>query len=167
MKKTDLHNFLTSFGNSISNENKELYKKIIDTTGIETFNNPSEFHTAIMYPFEKFIKGYISTEIKDNYDIKFIYLNYRYIENNFRYYIELFDGFACCTDKARTILKSILNYYLTSEEIKFNYDQEYTFHLPKKIFTNHNQIIDFYKGIQNLHLGNPKKYLETVKILMQ
>jgi len=60
-------------------------------------------------------------------------------------------------------MKALIEFYRTGEKIQWNYKQEYTFHLPKEIFETHEKIITFYEGLKNLFYGNPTKYLEVMK----
>ncbi|HNQ21269.1 MAG TPA: hypothetical protein PKI46_09430 [Bacteroidales bacterium] len=159
MNKDILKQFLESFSETIDNENAELFKRIVEDIKIKDFENPEEFYIAVLYPWKKFIKGFLKATLNANYDIEFIYTQYRFIENHFQNVIEKTEGSACCADKSRTIVKAILNYYLTGEKIEFNYEQEYTYHLPKLVFTTHEDIISFYESLKSLHLGNSKLFL--------
>ena len=167
MIKTDeLKDFLTAFSGSIENEQLELYKKIIENSEMKSFNGANEFFYAVLYPWEKFISGFLKTKLKASDEVVFIYKNSQYIDRNFAELFRKFEGLACSADKSRTIVKAILNFYTTGEKINFDYDGEYTYHLPEKIFKNHDDIIMFYRGLKNLMSGNSLVYLESLKKLI-
>lgn len=161
-----MRNVLTSLSDSFTQEQIDLYNKLstgMDITDIQKF---SDFYYKILYPHEKFITGLIKTEISDNNDILFIFKNSKIIESNFRYWIELKEGSACCADKSRTILNKIVDFYKNDTTIEFDYSGEYTYHLPKIVFTTHESIIEFYLAIRGLVYGNPNNYLESIKNLI-
>lgn len=167
MKTEDLKGFLDSMVGHIEKEEIELFKKIIDSNNINhNFDSYEEFYLFVKFPFEQFISGFLKSELKMNNELQFIYSNSQFIERHFEKLIEQIEGSACCADKSRTIMNSIIDFYKSDIEIVFNYDSEYTFHLPKKIFTNHNCIIDFYQGLKYLFYGNPEKYLIAYKNAM-
>jgi len=167
MIKTDeLKDFLTAFSGSIENEQLELYKKIIENSEMKSFNGANEFFYAVLYPWEKFISGFLKTKLKASDEVVFIYKNSQYIDRNFAELFRKFEGLACSADKSRTIVKAILNFYTTGEKIDFDYEGEYTYHLPETIFKNHDDIILFYRGLRNLMSGNSLVYLESLKKLI-
>lgn len=162
MKTKDLTAFLTSMSDSIEEEEFELYRKIIEGSEIPQFDSYSEFYIAVLYPFEKFIRGFIKSEIANNDDVVFIITNSRFIENNFQRLIEDKEGMGCCADKSRTIMMRLIDFYTTGNKIVFNYEAEYTFHLPKTVFKTHDHIVMFYEGLKSLWHGNNQKYLQVL-----
>lgn len=163
MKTENIKKFLNSLSNKIDDDNIELYEKIIDSSKIEYFNNPEEFYFTILYPWEQFISGYLKTELNANEDIEFIYKNSKYIQRHFTNLFREHEGYVCCADKSKTIIEGLLNFYTNGKKIKFDYNNEYTFHLPKKIFKNHDEIIDFYKALKSFFYGNPQKFNKLSK----
>ena len=97
--------------------------------------------------------------ISKNEEIRFIYMNYTYITNHFDFWFEKIEGSACSHDKTKTVIRKIINFYLYNEIINFDYNQEYTYHLPKKIFKGHDSIVNFYQSIKHLYYGKPNKYM--------
>jgi hypothetical protein len=51
---------------------------------------------------------------------------------------------------------------MTENEISWDYSAEYTYHLPKQIFTTHSEIIEFFNGIHHLYYGNPDAYIKAM-----
>ena len=167
MKTKQIGNFLESMMGAIDRKEIELYKKLVDGSQIENIDDHEEFFFGVLYPFEQFVSGLIKTEIADNRDVVFLLKNQQFIERNFLKLIQQKEGFPCSADKSRTILKRLLDYYINGDEIVFDYDAEYTYHLPKKIFTTHDEIINFYTGLKGLFSGNYEKYLEGLKEILE
>jgi len=163
INEDSIKNVLTAMTNSIGKENVELYKKLIEGSGFKKITDVEEFFYALVYPHKNFLKGLIDYEISKNDSVKFIYLNNNFVENNFVKIIQDVEGSACSSDKSRTIVKRLCNWFINGERIEWDYSGEYTFHLPKKVFTTHDEIIEFYKGLENLYYGNYKSYLEALK----
>ncbi len=163
MDQDALKSFLNSLSEILDQEKIELFNKIIDSSKIEEFNDPEEFFLGVLYPWEKFISGLLKTSFGDNSDVEFIYRNSQFIDHHFNNLFSKYEGMACCSDKSRMIVKRLVDFYISGEKIEFDYDAEYTFHLPKKIFKNHDDIVGFYEGLRGLNYGNPTKYLEELK----
>lgn len=166
MEKNTMIDFLNSMISNVEQENIELYKEVIKSNKIEKFDNPEDFYFAVLYPWKNFIRGYLKTEINANRDIEFIYLNYGFIESHFNFLFQKIEGSACCADKSKTIIRRLVEFYTTNKRIEFNYDAEYTFHLPKKIFKTHDEIITFYESLKWLKTGNPERYLLALKNIL-
>jgi hypothetical protein len=159
--KDTLKKFLDDFHEGIIDNNKALFKVIVDSAAynpkkIETID---DFNILLISPYDDFLDGFIREMFADDDDYVFVLKNNKFIERHFRRVIEKVEGFCCCADKSRTILNALLRYYKHKEEINFDYNQKYTFHLPKKIFTPHSDIIAFYKAVKSLFYGNHKEYI--------
>lgn len=165
MKKGDIGDFLDAFTGQIDKENIELYKNLLEKGVVDDIETPEQFYFAILYPFSQFIDGLIQVELKGDHNVQFIMKCSRFIENNFVKLIETHEGSACSADKSRTIMKSLLNFYLKGDKIEFNYEQEYTYHLPKKIFKTHDSIIEFFEALYSLYYGNGDKYIKAMLTL--
>ncbi len=166
MEKEKIIDALHLISNSIENDKIELYKRLITEKCFDKIETIEEFYFGIIYPYDQFVTGLIKTEISSNNDVSFILKNSQFIECHFRYWIEKKEGSACCADKTRTILKQLIEFYKTGVEISFDYNQEYTFHLPKEVFKTHVSIIQFYEGLKFLYYGNPTKYLSCLQTLI-
>lgn len=165
MNKNDLIQFLDNFNIGIESSNKDLYKKIIEGSELTSFSDYEEFYFLVLYPFKNFLEGFLLTEVSDNRDVLFIMLNSQFIERHFNNTIEKEEGMPCCSDKSRTIMYKIIKFYTTGEKISFDFDGEYTYHIPKNVFTTHDQIILFYEGLKELYYGRNEKYLFALKFI--
>jgi hypothetical protein len=161
-----LFEVLDSMINDIDANQIKLFKKIIESSEIKKFNDYDEFYYAVIYPFENFITGFVKTTVANNDDVVFLIKNSQFIECQFEKIIIEKEGTTCCADKSKTIMRHLISFFITGVEIKFNYDGEYTYHLPKEIFNTHEHIIMFYEALKYLWFGDYKKYLEALKIII-
>lgn len=161
-----IKNVLDRMLGNIEQENIDLYKKLVDEKLFKKIEDVEDFYLLLIYPFEQFVSGLIRTEISKNDEMDFLFIHYNYVESHFVKLFEEKEGRACSADKSRTIIRSLFNWMKTGKKIEWNYEQEYTYHLPKKIFKTHEDIIQFYEAIKHLYYGNPKKYLEALKNIM-
>ena len=159
--KESLEKVLTCMFKGIEKENADLYKSLKEKINVQT-KDLEDFYFSLLYPFEKLMSGLISVEISNNKGIEFIYMHSQFIERHFQRFIQDIEGSPCCADKSRTIIKRLVKWFLKGERIEFDYTQEYTFHLPKKVFKTHDEIIRFYEGIESLYYGYPLKYMEAL-----
>lgn len=159
--------FLEKFSSMITEENKQLYNKIIETSTLheEVSDDYEKFYYGVVYPFEKFVDGMIRSELRDNQDVVFLMSKSKFVKRHFTNIIERIEGSACSVDKSRTIIRGLIRYYMKGEEIKFDYDGEYTYHLPKVIFKEQCRIIEFYEAVKSLYYGNSEKYMKIICML--
>ena len=123
--------------------------------------NIDNFSYLFMLEIDEFIESIIEQGTK-NENAQFLLKNIFFVEQHIEFMIKEHEGNPCCADKTSFILSRLLHFFLTETEINLNYNQEYTFHLPKKVLYNHELIMDFYQGLKSLFYGNPKKYLESL-----
>lgn len=84
--------------------------------------------------------------------LPFVFKHHGMIERHFQNLFSKIEGRACSADKSRTVIRSLARYCRTGEEIKFDYDGKYTFHLPKKIFKTHDEIMELVKALRTLYV---------------
>ena len=163
--KETMTEFLDNFFRQNNAEKIALIKAFIYNTNFdfEKIETIQQFNVTLKQPFKNFLEGFIRNKFCDNDDFVFIFINNRFVRRHFEQLIKKFEGFCCSADKSLTILNHLLNYYKNGEKIIWNYDQKHTFHLPNKIFTIHDEIINFYEAVRNLYFGNPDKYIELIK----
>jgi hypothetical protein len=166
MEKERIKEVLDLMSNSIKQNEIDLYKKLIDEKCFDKIEDVDDFYLGLIRPHKQFISGLIRSEISKNTDVKFILENSQFIERNFQYWIEKIEGMPCCVDKTRTILKRLIEFYKNGTKIEFDYTAEYTFHLPKVIFKTHESITEFYESVKSLYYGNPTRYLNSIKSII-
>lgn len=97
---------------------------------------------------------------------QFLFTQKAFVERQFRWVIEQREGMSCCADKTRTIMRVIAMHFILGKPIIFNYQQEYTFHLPQLIFRTEEQILEFFTAVRRLHAGRPDAYLACLGRLL-
>lgn len=161
--KDNIVRVLAAISDSIQQEHSDEFAKISETVTPPTFGDVEEFNYLVHNPIRTYLKELIKSSVSPNPDIQFIHLNYQFVKSQFESLIVRREGSQSCADKSRTIINRLIKYYLTGERIEFDYDQKYTFHLPKVIFKTHDDILEFYKGIHRMYYGNPDEYLTVLK----
>lgn len=120
---------------------------------------PDRFRLALAYPMSKVISGLIHEYAGRDGDGQFLLEHNAFVESHLRNLIEKYEGSACCADKVRTIMSAALRHYADNELISFNYEGEYTYHLPSVIFRDQKSILSFLSALRHLYYGNPEHYL--------
>lgn len=92
----------------------------------------------------------------------FLVLHHEFVYAHVSKMIEDAEGHPCSADKASTIVGALYRHLMVGDAIAFNYEQQYTYHLPKKIFKTQTEIVGFFEGLQNLYYGNPDRYLNEI-----
>lgn len=164
INKKDIEETLKLISNNIDKDQIKFFEKIINEKDIYNIETIDDFYHNLIYPYNQFISGLIKLKIFKNKDVIFILKNSSYIEDHYVYWIEKIEGITCSADKSRTILNRLLKFYNTNEEIKFDYDQEFTYHLPKKIFENKKINSIWSNGKRDIHiikLNNNRKPKST------
>ncbi|MBU2840238.1 hypothetical protein HF670_11845 [Acidithiobacillus thiooxidans] len=121
--------------------------------------NYKGYYYKLSYPLLKMQRGLLKHALPGKRDAQFIIEHQDFVVANFNEMIARREGRACCADKTRTIIRKLLRYYITGEEIVFDRDAEYTFNLTEKVFTEHAEIVDFFKSLQALYYGISDRYL--------
>jgi len=121
-----------------------------------------EFDYELLHPFESVVDGLLAT-ITQSSEAKFLIKHSGFVERHFEALIEKYEGSPCCADKSRTIIRSLIRFYLEGKHIQFNYAQEYSYHLPKRVFKTHDEIVGFAQGLHHLFYGKPDFYLKALQ----
>lgn len=163
-KSDDIKFVLEGMLSGIDSKNKQNYASVepLMEAAVESIkeNDLDKFFFSLIYPINNVIEGLLAKEAPP--EAEFLFANSRFIENHFKDLFVKFEGSACCADKSRTIMRRLAKSFQTGEEIVFDYTQEYTYHLPTKIFKTHIQIMNFYKALNDLYYGNHDLYLTEI-----
>ncbi|WP_315922859.1 hypothetical protein [Mesorhizobium sp. SP-1A] len=125
-------------------------------------NRFEEFHEKIVRKSEDLIEGiveHVFGEARENSDISFLIKQYDFVYHHLEQLFTKFEGHACCVDKTRTVLARLLLNKACGARIEFDYNGEWTYHIPKKILTSHDAVIEFFDAMINLYYGRHEKYL--------
>ena len=118
-----------------------------------------KFHEAIVMKSDDILEGIVEHVFGENYEIAFLIKQYDFLYHHLEKLFTKFEGHACCVDKTRTVLACLLLNKAKGKRIEFDYDGEWTYHLPKKILTSHEEVIKFFDAMINLYYGSHEKYL--------
>jgi len=140
---------------------------IIATRELLQQGRAEDFHYLLQAPFEQVADGMLESLFPGKRDAQFLVTNYRFVERHFNALIDKYEGVACCSDKSRTICHRLLMFFTDGTPISFDYTAKYTFHLPTKIFTTQEEIVEFYYGLRDLHYGSGDRYIKALASLMQ
>lgn len=170
LSKETLSNIISTLADSFEKEHVEKSLKFANSIPEESLNEMLYYYNIRKdnYLFNNALKqmndGIIYKTLETiNPKIAFFVSNYGFIQNHYRNILETHEGSACIYDKTSTIMESIYEHLTEGSVIEFNYEGEYTFHLPKKIFRNNNEILEFYIAIEAMYYGRVEKYLEFRK----
>ncbi len=164
---SDIQAVLNGIDGIIEQESVEAYRSVANTQIVEKAvacakaGDQEGFFINLIYPFEKVVDGILGDVTISN-EAKFILSHGNFVEHHFQVLFEKHEGSAYCADKSRTIIRSLLRFYMADEKIKYDYNQKYTYHLPKKIFTTHEEIVEFYQSLYHLYYGKPEAYLSAL-----
>jgi hypothetical protein len=132
----------------------------------EALNNEdfSGFYFALQYPFNKVVDGLLEDRFPGNgaHNIRFLFKNSEFVKRHVRRLIEKYEGSMCCADKTRSVLCAFLGFLKTGKPIVWDYRQEYTFHLPNRVFTDHASTIEYLGSLAPLMSGDPGPYLNAL-----
>lgn len=160
-----IENVLSGLLASIHEEQVSSFQEIANNPAVEKALNAiaarelDAFYFALPYPVSQTIEGLLRVAIPTSDCARFIFLHSNFIESHFQKLIVTYEGGACCADKSRTILRRLLAFYLKGERISFDWTQQYTYHYPKTIFTNHEDIVGFFEALRKLYYGNAPDYI--------
>lgn len=170
MKSDDIGAILPSLSESGLIDNKDLFEKIKHIDGVvraikfATEMDYESLYYLFAYKLEQTIDGLVE-HVTPSYDAKLIFKHSHFIETHLSNLFEKREGSACCADKARTIIRSLLRFYMTGKKIEFDYGAEYTYHLPKTMLNDHDSIVMFVNALLDLYYGNPERYLASLLIV--
>lgn len=163
MNKDDVVQTINSLVGAFEAESFELYKKVIDQTDIPDnidLSDPEMLNLFLIAPLRDFIRNLIKDKVSCNNDVIDLYYDYDYYEEHFKEMVSTVEGGACCADKSGYLMSKLLRFFLHDEEIKHNYEQEYTYQIPEKIFRTHTEIVEFFLAVRRLRFGNNELYLK-------
>jgi hypothetical protein len=162
-----LEDVLRGLSTRIDDEAKGAYQAVSNIPAIKKAvdhainNRYSEFYFAAVYPYEQMLDGLVS-EVTEVEKLKFLFLHSELVELHFEKLIDRHEGSVFCSDKSSTIIYSLIRYLRTGDEIAIDYTQKVTYHLPKKVFVSHDEIVSFFDAIYSFYWGDALPYLDAL-----
>lgn len=129
--------------------------------------NPGHFQSIFLRPFEQLAAGVLASEVGQNFNLHFLFLEAKYVGNHVRGIIERFEGGSCVADKTRNVINSLARHLADHTPITFDYDSKFSYGYPTQVLTNQVEILNFFDAIQSLHYGRPEKYLAVLQSIAQ
>lgn len=177
LEKQSLKEVLTSFSSNYDNEAirmSSLSENLIDYL-LENYRSKDCFsHLCSQLNFSQYgISLFLSKAILGKHEIFNLHKdktkllvslikNYQLIKSNLDSLFTKYETLTCSHDKTRTVLSSYFDYILFDKKIDFNYDQEYTYHLPKKVLKTHYEIIEYISSLYKFFNGNFDNYVKII-----
>lgn len=146
-------------------------KNMLEVFPIATINHYRNFLDESIEDFDVELSSNINglllhllkdTEHANNESLLTFYYLYEFVSIHVVNLIQKIEGSPCSHDKSSWVLNVLEKYLKTGIETVPNYQQEYTFHLPKKVFTSTEDIHEFFKALSRLYYGNPDNYLAFI-----
>jgi len=150
----------------IDKEAKETWDEVINKLELDNIKDLDSYSHHVLFPLDLQLKEQIAKVVfgSDDYDLKFLANNYYYVERHFRNIFTHFEGNFACADKSRTVINKLFKHYKNGEEIEFDYDAEYTYHLPQAVMRDPKDVIEFYQAVKRLHDGHYDLYIKFMGI---
>lgn len=168
---TVFEHILTAFKNDSQGAGEFLAASPAMASAIEAReeHNPEDFWLRTCYPLDNALGAVVSANIADatrRSPIEFLYLHHDFLDAHLSQLFSTLEGHACSADKSRTVLSSLAHFFATGVAHEFNYEQKYTFHLPRRILRTHEERLAFYEALVSLYYGNPAKYLAQYHLML-
>lgn len=171
-KNQGITSVLNAMLESVSMEGAALYAQIYDEPMIAEAREHAQNHDfdrfflSLGYPVQQMVDAVVEGEFPHNQNAQFLMANARYLENHLDSIFTKFEGSACSHDKTKAVLHHLMNFFMLGKRIEFNYGQQYTYHLPKKVLRDHDSIIAMFDALHYLHYGNPDRYFRAYEGLL-
>jgi len=122
-----------------------------------------EFYYLFVFQLNTLVDAVLQKEIPSVSKVHFLFKHYDFVKSHYQTLISKFEGSQCCADKSRTILRHLLAYLKDGTPIVFNYEQEYTFHLPDDLFKSQDEVVLFFDAVHRLYYGQSDAYLKVLQ----
>lgn len=119
----------------------------------------ADFDRALVRPTETVVSGVLAKELPGNHRAHFLFAQHRFVAAQFRTLTEELDGMACCADRNRTILRALAAHLVSGKPIVFDYTQQYTYHLPVRVFRTESDILAFFDAVFQLYYGKTEPFI--------
>lgn len=153
----------SSLRNSVANAEKvSSHPSVVDAMTAAAAGDCDGFYFAVQYPVAQVIQGLARKAIQNNENGQFLLTHSQFVERQFRAVIDKYEGSACCADKSGFLVDSLLEFFKLGTEVTINRDQQYTYHLPTKVFQTHHETINFFFCVQSFYYGHTGPLCDTL-----
>lgn len=119
------------------------------------------FGYRYLMPFDELTDNLVAKTLAKNRHLTFLFRQQAFLTRYIGNLVREYEGYSCYVDKIRTIMRALMRFYYKGETIRFNYDAEYTYSLPRVVLCNHEDIVEYFEALYDLFYGNPKPYMEV------
>lgn len=162
----DLQDTLGALIGALDAENVAQFHRIFEGRDLKDVEQaiktarPDIFDILFNYPVRRVTNGVIQAFLGCNRDLAFLYEKADFVEMHLKRRFDLIEGMPCCADKSRTVLRALARHFAdeAARPIQFDYDQQYTYHLPHVILKTHDEIIAFFDALKGLYYGRFEPY---------
>ena len=125
------------------------------------------FGRSYLRPHQDMTEALISKALSENHKLEFILMHQDFVGAHLQHLFETYEGRACCADKERTVMRALIRSFHKGTEIKFDYDGEYTYHLPSVVLRDHDGIMSYFDSLHQLFYGRPETYIEEISKIIR
>lgn len=171
-KAESIKSVLDAMLKNISMEGMALYAEIYHEPMIVEARkhaqnlDPGSFHFSLCNPIQQMVDAVVEGEFPHNRNAQFLMAHSQFIEGHLDSIFTKFEGSACSHDKTRAVLAHLLMFFLQGKRVEFDYEQQYTFHLPKKVLKDHDSIIAMFEALHHFYYGSPERFLSAYQCLV-
>ncbi|MCV9964871.1 hypothetical protein OIU34_23545 [Pararhizobium sp. BT-229] len=126
-----------------------------------------KFRGSLLRHHQRISETLVEKVLGDNPRLAFLLINQVFVSRHVRNLFVDIEGSACCADKERTVMRALLRHYHKGARIEFNYDGEYTYHLPQIVLRDHESVVAYFEALYGLYYGNPKAYMQEMLKIAQ
>lgn len=124
--------------------------------------NLEAWYFGFQYPLKRLERGLLNAKLS-NPKARFVFEELSFIETYLKRLFRDYEGSFACADKMRMVLRSWVRHLQTNKPIVWDYEQEYTYHLPQRILRTHKDIAVFFQAVYQLRYGNITPYYQMVE----
>lgn len=128
--------------------------------------NPDGFYFAFSYPIKNLAEAIVKEAIPGSHKAQFLMAHSDFVSAHFDKVFSKLDGKVCAHDKTKTVIRALMRFFTEGTEIAFNYEQEYTYGLPKRVLKTHESILAFFDGLHHMYYGTPDYYFIAMQNIL-
>lgn len=127
--------------------------------------------TGVRYPLahrmQEVLRGLARTVHPQDSLAQFVVVHMDFVEGQLKRLFREVEGHACSSDKTRWVLRSYLRHARTGAPIVVDRTQSHTYHLPKQVLCEQNDIVAFLAATMALFYGEVDRFVELRAALTQ
>lgn len=164
-------NLIKVFANIIASSEamrNDKFKSVMETEVIKNLisqiiKKPTSFEALLVGPMKDLTDVVLDQCFPHSPRVHFLLKEYDFIKRHIKNVFQEQEGISCCVDKTLSVMRALMGYYTKAKEIEFNYNAEYTFHLPKRVLKTQEDILEFFEAVYSLHYGRPEKFIQQIE----